>query len=43
MLGERGDLQKGPRALSPTGARDGGWKDAAICGVTSRSADYVES
>jgi hypothetical protein len=38
----KGDLQK-IEGFLPTGARDDNKKGAAICGVTSSSADYVET
>jgi hypothetical protein len=38
----KGNLQK-IEDLLPTGARDDNKKDAAICGVTSWSIDYVET
>jgi hypothetical protein len=38
----KGSLQK-IEGLLPTGARDDNKKDAAICDVTSRGVDYVET
>jgi hypothetical protein len=43
MLGERGVSERLEGFLSPTGARDRSCKDAVICGVTSWSAEYVET